>query len=208
MASSSLLPRAHACNVRSSPGFAEVDRAIFSGLENSPYHIELYQESLQLTFFPDEASQRPFRESLIQKYSKRKPDVIIAVGSASLKFIAQSRETFVRETPIVFCGVLGEIPAQLKSKMHFTGVLGRLQPADTLQAALHLLPGTKHVVVVGGMGKFEHLFRSARKKIPQVRFIPDFVGMDTASIARGHLPNVICPIGNISRFSGVAGFIA
>src|SRR5215469_8279744 len=27
----------------SSPGFAEVDQAIFSGLRNSPYHIELYQ---------------------------------------------------------------------------------------------------------------------------------------------------------------------
>ena len=30
----------------SSPGFAEVDQAISSGLENSPYHIELYQESI------------------------------------------------------------------------------------------------------------------------------------------------------------------
>ena len=139
----------------SSPDFAEVDQAIFSGLANSPYHIELYQESLQLTFFPDEASQRPFRESIIQKYSERKPDVIIAVGSASLRFIAESRESFVRETPIIFCGVLGELPARLNSKMHFTGVLGRLQPADTLQAALQLLPGTKHVVVVGGMGKFD-----------------------------------------------------
>jgi PAS domain S-box-containing protein len=148
----------------SSPGFAEVDQAISSALQNSPYHVELYQESLQLTFFPDEALQRPFREALLQKYSKRKPDVIIAVGSASLKFIAQSRETFVRQTPIVFCGVLGEIPAQLKSKMHFTGVLGRLQPADTLRAALHLLPGTKHVVVVGGVGKFDEGWEAVAKQ--------------------------------------------
>ena len=51
----------------SSPGFAEVDQAIFSALQNSPYQIELYQESLQLTFFPDEASQLAFRESLVQK---------------------------------------------------------------------------------------------------------------------------------------------
>ena len=148
----------------SSPGFAEVDQAIFSGLQNSPYHIELYQESLQLTFFPNEASQRPFRESLIQKYSERKPDVIIVVGSASLKFIADSRESFVGETPIIFCGVLGEIPAQLKSKKHFTGVLGRLQPTDTLQTALHLLPGTRHVVVVGGMGKFDEAWEAVAKQ--------------------------------------------
>ena len=41
----------------SSPGFAEVDRAVLTGLEKSPYRIELYQESLDLTLFPDRVSQ-------------------------------------------------------------------------------------------------------------------------------------------------------
>src|SRR3954462_9799071 len=45
----------------SSPGFAEVDQAIFSALQNSPYQIELYHESLQLTFFGDQTSRRDFR---------------------------------------------------------------------------------------------------------------------------------------------------
>ena len=139
----------------SSPGFAEVDQAIFSALQNSPYQIELYQESLQLTFFPDEASQLAFRESLIHKYSQRKPDLIIAAGSASLKFVAESQESLIRDTPVVFCAVLGDISDEIKSRLHVTGVLGRLQPEETLRAALHLLPGTTHVVVVGGMGKFD-----------------------------------------------------
>jgi PAS domain S-box-containing protein len=148
----------------SSPGFAEIDQAIFSGLQNSPYQIELYQESLQLTFFPDEASRRSFRGSLIRKYSERKPDLIIAAGSESLKFIAESHERFIRETPIIFCTVLGDIPDQLKSGLHVTGVLGRLQPEETFKAALHLLPGTKHVVVVGGMGKFDEGWERVAKR--------------------------------------------
>jgi len=148
----------------SSPAFAEVDQAIFRGLENSSYQIELYHESLQLTFFPEEASQRLFRELLIQKYSERKPDVIIAAGSASLRFIAESHESFIRDTPIVFCAVVGEMPEQLKSHMHFTGVLGRLRPAETLSAALHLLPGTKHVVVVGGTGKFDEAWEAVARQ--------------------------------------------
>ena len=147
----------------SSPGFAEVDQAIFSALQNSPYQIELYHESLQLIFFPDDASQRAFRESLIRKYSERKPDLIIAAGSASLKFIAESHEPFIRETPVIFCAVVGEIPNQLKSGLHFTGVLARLQPEETLKAALHLLPGTKRVVVVGGMGKFDEQWEAVAK---------------------------------------------
>src|SRR3954462_915424 len=114
----------------SSPGFAEVDQAIFSALQNSPYQIELYHESLQLTFFGDEASRLDFRESLMRKYSQRKPDLIIAAGSASLKFVAESHESMIRDTPVVFCAVLGDISAELKSGLHVTGVLGRLQPEE------------------------------------------------------------------------------
>jgi len=148
----------------SSPGFAEIDQAIFSSLQNSPYQIELYHESLQLTLFPDEASRRLFRESLIRKYSERKPDLIMAAGSASLKFIAESHETFIKESPIIFCTVLGEIPDQLKSGFHVTGVLGRLQPEETFKAALQLLPAIKHVVVVGGMGTFDQDWERVAKR--------------------------------------------
>ena len=149
----------------SSPGFAEIDQAIFATLQRSPYQIELYQESLELTLFPDELSQRRFREGFIAKYSQRKPDVIIVAGSASLKFIAESQESFIRETPIVFCTVLGDIPDQLtSSNIHFTGVMARLRPAETLNVALRLLPGTRHVVVVGGMGKFDERWEAIAKQ--------------------------------------------
>ena len=138
----------------SSPGFAEVDTAVLARLQGSPYQIELYQESLELTLFPDEVSQRRFREGFVQKYSSRKPDVIVAVGSASLNFIAELNDTSLREVPVVFCGILGEIPLK-RPDMPVTGVLARLRPGDTLNAALQLLPATQHVVVVGGTGKFD-----------------------------------------------------
>jgi hypothetical protein len=78
----------------SSPGFAEVDQAVLTGLQESPYRIELYQESLDLTLFPDRVSQDRFREGIIQKYSARKPDVIIAAGPVSLTFIAERYDKF------------------------------------------------------------------------------------------------------------------
>ena len=148
----------------SSPGFAEIDQALFAGLQKSPYQIEFYQETLELTLFPDDVSQRRFREEFIHKYSGRKPDVIIAAGSDSLKFIAESHERFLRDTPIIFCAILEEIPDQLKPDMHFTGVLGKLRPEETLNAALHLLPGTEHVVVTGGMGQFDYRWEAIAKQ--------------------------------------------
>lgn len=148
----------------SSPGFAEVDQAIFAGLQKSPYQIELYHESLEVNLFPDEISQRRIREGFIQKYSDRRPDVIIAVGSASFKFVAESQERFLRDTPIIFCAILGKVPEEPRPDIQFTGVLGRLHPEETLTAALHMLPKTKHVVVIGGMGPFDEAFEDIAKQ--------------------------------------------
>lgn len=148
----------------SSPGFAEIDQALFAGLQKSPYQIEFYHESLEVTLFPDAVSQRRFREEFVRKYSERKPDVIIAAGSESLTFIAESRERFLQDTPIIFCAILGEIPNRQNPELHFTGVLGRLRPGETLNVALHLLPSTKHVVVVGGQGKFDDRWEAIAKQ--------------------------------------------
>ena len=148
----------------SSPGYAEIDQTLFNGLQESRYQIELYQESLELALFPDEASQRRFREHFIQTYSDRKPDLIIAAGSASLKFIGELDEELLRDTPIIFCTILGEIPEHLNRDLHFTGVLGKLRPEDTLNAALRLLPGTRHVAVVGGIGPFDASWEAIAKQ--------------------------------------------
>jgi PAS domain S-box-containing protein len=147
----------------SSPGFAEVDQAVLTGLQKSPYRIELYGESLDLTLFPDQVSQDRFREEIIQKYSARKPDVIIAAGPVSLKFIANLYDKF-QGTPIIFCAIWGGIPDQLRHGVPFTGVMAQLHPEGTLNAALHLLPSTKHVVVVGGAGRFDEGFEAITKQ--------------------------------------------
>ena len=150
--------------IASSPGFAEIDQAILSALGKSPYQIELYDESLQLTLFPDQDSRRAFQHTIIAKYSLRKPDVIIAAGSESFKLITELDESFIRDTPIIVCALLGEAPEPSKSALHLTGVISRLQPEHTLEAALRLLPGTKHVVVVGGTGKFDEVWERNAKQ--------------------------------------------
>jgi PAS domain S-box-containing protein len=150
--------------INSSPGFAEIDQVIFASLQKSPYQIELYDEDLEITLFPDEDYRRRFREEFIRRYSNRKPDVIIAAGSASFEFLSELDEKFLRDTPIIFCAIVGQISGGLITNAHFTGVLGKLHPAETLSSALRLLPGTKHVVVVGGMGRFDSKFEAITRE--------------------------------------------
>jgi signal transduction histidine kinase len=147
----------------SSPGVALLDEAIVDGLEKSPYQIELYSEDMEATLFPDDVSQRQFREWYIRKYRDRTPDVIIAVGLEPLRFMAASHESAFSGIPIVFCGLTEEMLDGLKLDSQFTGVWAVAQPEETLRAALALQPGTKHVVVVGGVGPYDrHLEAIAR----------------------------------------------
>jgi signal transduction histidine kinase len=148
----------------SSPGISILDQEIAAGLATSPYQIELYSENLEVTLFPDKPSQDRFREWDIRKYADRKPDLIITVGPASLKFIVESHEKSFPNTPVIFCGTTEEMFGQLKPDSHFTGVWGVAQPEMTLIAALHLQPDTKHVVVVGGVGAFDRSLEAETKE--------------------------------------------
>ncbi|HKF58518.1 MAG TPA: ABC transporter substrate binding protein, partial [Blastocatellia bacterium] len=148
----------------SSPGFAEVDQAVLAGLQDSHYRIELYQESLDLTLFPAQVSEGRFRELIFRKYSHRKPDVIIAAGPASLKFIGELHDGSFHGIPVIFCAIYGGLPNQFRPGTPFIGVLAKLHPEETLNVALHLLPGTKHVIVDGGMGKFDAGFEAIARQ--------------------------------------------
>ena len=147
-----------------SPGVGLMDQAIVTGLENSPYQVELYSENLETGLFPDEASQRQIRDWYIRKYRDHKPDVIITVGPSPLKFMVESHEEAFPGIPIVFCGSTEEMLGGLKLDSHFTGTWGVAQPEKTLIAALRLLPSTKHMVVVGGVGAYDRELESLVKK--------------------------------------------
>jgi PAS domain S-box-containing protein len=148
----------------SSPGVAELDQGIIASLDKSPYQIELYSESLEMTLFPDEAHQQQFREWYTRKYHDRKPDVIIAVGLEPIQFLALSHKVSFPDTPIVFCGSTEEMLGQLKLDSDFTGVWEAVQPDKTLIAALYLQPRTKHVVVVGGVGAYDRYLQAIAKE--------------------------------------------
>ena len=179
----------------SSPGVARMDEAIVAALRESPYQIELYSEDLEATLFPDEASQRQFREWYIRKYRDRKPDVIVAVGFEPIRFMVESHESFFPSIPIIFCGSTEEMLDELKPDSQFTGAWTVARPEETLKAALALEPATRHVVVTGGVGVYDrHLeaiaresFRKYESKI-EFTYLTD-LGMPALVERLKHLPD-------------------
>jgi signal transduction histidine kinase len=134
--------------------------------EESPYLVELYTETMDTSLFPDEASQQQIRESYIRKYRDRKLDLIIAAGPSPIQFMVESHESYFKNTPVVFCGATKEQAGNPQFDSHFTGVWLVWEPARTVDAALRLLPRTRHVVVVGGAGLYDReLEASVRKSL-------------------------------------------
>jgi PAS domain S-box-containing protein len=134
----------------SSPASVLVDQEIRDALDDSPYQIELYSESMQSILFSDPASQHELREEYIRKYRDRRPDVVIAVSQKPIKFMAEAREEFGPNTPVVICASSEDQLEGVKLDSRFTGAWRVLDAAKTLDAALQLKPATRHVVVVGG----------------------------------------------------------
>ena len=145
----------------SSPGIALLDNAVASGMETSAYQIELYSESIESTLFSDDAVQRNIRDAYREKYSNRKPDVIITVGPASLRYMVESHKSLSPGTPIVFCGITEETLLHVVLESEFTGVSEVTQPENTLAAALKLQPRTRHVFVTGGVSSFDRDWEEA-----------------------------------------------
>lgn len=137
------------------PAVRLIDRGIRAALQTSPYELEVYREYMDTILFPDPANQQQFRDFYISKYRNRRPDVIITVGPSPLKFMMETHRTAFSGVPIVFCVpdlAAGPTPV-LDSD--FTGVEDEVFSAETVEAALRLQPGTRHIIVVGGTSFFD-----------------------------------------------------
>lgn len=92
------------------------------------------------------------------------PDLIFTAGPSSLKFMIETHKVSFPNIPIIFCGSTEDMIKPLKIDSDFAGVWGVPQPEETLRLALRLRPGTRHVVVTGGVGVFERSLEARAKE--------------------------------------------
>jgi PAS domain S-box-containing protein len=177
------------------PAMAIINQGIQTALSDSPYHLEFYSDHFDTILFPDPSTQQEFRDFYIRKYHNRKPDVIITVGSSPLKFMQEVHQRAFPGVPIVFCLPTGPLPSISALGSDFTGVQNDTAPAETLEIALRLQPGTEHVVVVGGVSDFDRQQQDYLKQQlqefadhPAITYLTDLAMPDLLERLR-HLPS-------------------
>ena len=182
-----------------------VDEGIRTALDNSFNRIEFHREFLETASFPDPADQQRFREFYIRKYQNLKPDVIIAVGPAPLRFMVETHHRSFPGVPVIFC-----LPNRLRGGLgidaDFTGVEADVAPAATLEAALQLRPGTKHVVVVSGVSPFDKQQEAAVReqlriyeRLLDISYLDDLTMPDLLNRLKQLPANTIILLGGIGR---------
>jgi len=129
------------------------DRGIRSVLEASTFPKVLINiEYLDMTHFNDDTHTQLLLDVYRYKYSKLKPDLIITVFNGAVDMVLKHGSDLFPGVPIVFGGVEKQFMESRSLGSNITGYLTDNNYTATLELALNLHPGTRHVVVFSGSG--------------------------------------------------------
>ncbi len=138
---------------QSHPGPMIVTNLVLSALHSDPrFHVEFYWENLDAIYHPDEVQEQ--LDAVVQRYRRRKLDLIVLLGPNAIQILAEPRAIFPNVPAVFCCTAPGQID-RMKGDHGSTGSWFQLEPAKTVEAALGLLPETRHIYVVGGQSDYD-----------------------------------------------------
>src|SRR5271166_6394036 len=148
--------------------------------------VNFYVERLETQHFGSRDYENGQGEVLRGAYAKEKLDLIIVFAYPVLQFAVEYRDRMFPGVPIVFVMVA---PGRIQGHRLWPGVTGVTMPVDvrgTLDLAVRLHPGTKHVAVVAGNSEYERYWvdqthQELRPRANELKVI-DLVGLPTAQL--------------------------
>ena len=138
---------------QSHPGPVIVTNLVVSALHSDPrFQVELYWENLDAVYHPEEWQEQ--LDAVVQQYRHLKLDLIVLVGPNAIRILTEPKAIFPN-VPVVFCCTAPRQIDQMRVDHRSTGSWFQLEPAKTVEAALGLLPETRHIFVVGGQSDYD-----------------------------------------------------
>ena len=138
---------------QSHPGPVVVTNLVLSALHSDPrFQVEFYWEDLDAIYHPEEWQEQ--LDSVVQQYRHRKLDLIVLLGPNAMQILAEPKTIFPN-VPVVFCCTAPGQIDKIRPDSRSTGSWFQLEPAKTVEAALGLLPETRHIFVVGGGSDYD-----------------------------------------------------
>ena len=125
--------------------------------------VEFFIESLDIVRFPELEQQTVVADFLRERYADRRIDAALAIGPASLAFLAERRAELFPDTPIVYGGVRAiGVPPDLPNS---TGVVSSFDLGKTLDLALALQPDARRLVVISGVAALDQSWNAVAEAL-------------------------------------------
>lgn len=119
-------------------------------LEATNGRIDLFSEFLDLARFPEPTHVERMTRYLSEKYADRQPDVMIALGDTSLKFIEANRSRIAPDALVIHGGIDVNILKRIPIQPDTVGAVTRIQILNTLAMARGLQPNARRLAVIAG----------------------------------------------------------
>jgi signal transduction histidine kinase len=118
--------------------------------------LDVYSEFLDFARFAGADHEARTARHLAEKYSDRKPALIMAIGPQSLQFANRNRTSPVFDAPIVFCCTSrARLDGLVPAAAPVTGIISEFDLAKTLSLAQRLQPDARNLVVISGATEFD-----------------------------------------------------
>jgi signal transduction histidine kinase len=127
----------------------------------SPWRLDITEQSLVTARSGDENPEPPFVEYLSSIFSRRRLDLVVALGAPAAAFVQRHRKQLFAGTPMVFMAV-DQRRVQYSSLSPNDAVVAvRINYLAAVENILKVLPATKDVMVVVGTSPIEKFWKEA-----------------------------------------------
>ena len=139
------------------------------------FHIQIYDEYLDLLHFTEESHISHLVQFLNSKYSREKPDVVITILPPALDCLKMHWRDMLQGVPLIVAAVLPRDTAESLTASPLgkraVGMIYADNGYEIAKSALMLRPGTKRVAFVAGASPLDISF-----KVPILREIRRAIG--------------------------------
>ncbi|MBI5251992.1 MAG: PAS domain S-box protein [Desulfomonile tiedjei] len=122
-------------------GFLERLREVYPDLD-------IPIEYLDAKRHPDAANLERIKEVLLHKYEGKRIDLVVAFDNPALNMLVRHCNELFAHVPVVFSGISDFEHSMLPERKRVTGVAEIHDVERTLEMALALHPGTRHILVI------------------------------------------------------------
>jgi signal transduction histidine kinase len=127
----------------------------------SPWPLDIIENSLVTARFSDENPEAPFVEYLSAVFAKRPLDVIVSIGAPAADFVQRHRPRLFPTAPMVFTAVDQRRVQYSNLTANDVAVAVNINYLSAFENILQVLPDTKAVIVVVGTSPIEKFWKEA-----------------------------------------------